>query len=336
MARRSVIEQLDEAVQELLDNPEAQLPQVDARIAPLLRVAADLRQLPRAQFKARLQDELRGEKTMAAMTETTTGTEKTSRARTSFIRPGFRTVTPYIMVHQAEQLIDFVKQVFGAEELFRGSGGGGGMHCEVRVGDSMMMLGGGGTWAGPERIAAIHLYVKDADAAYQRAIEAGATSLRAPADQFYGDREGSVKDRFGNYWYIGTNEKTGGPPEGMNSVTPSFHPKGAAQMIEFLKSGFGAEEILRAQDPGGHVHYARVRLGTSVVDVGEAHAEFQPMPTSLYLYVEDADALYKRALQAGATSLFEPVNQPYGDRNGGVLDPFGNEWFIGTHVEDLE
>jgi uncharacterized glyoxalase superfamily protein PhnB len=71
------------------------------------------------------------------------------------------------------------------------------------------------------------------------------------------------------------------------------------------------------------------------VDLGEAHAEFQPMPTSLYLYVEDADALYKRALRAGATSLYEPADQPYGDRNGGIRDPFGNEWYIGTHIKDV-
>jgi PhnB protein len=334
MARRSLIEQLDEAVKGLLDRRDALLPEVNARIAPLVRVAAELRDLPREEFKARLKDELGGRK-MATITEAKVSSETPRRETISFIRPGFRTVTPYIMVYQAAQLIDFVKQAFGAEELYRGSGGGGGTHCEVRIGDSMMMLGGGGAWKGPERTAAIHLYVKDADAAYQRAMEAGATSLRVPEDQFYGDREGSVKDPFGNHWYIGTNKQTGAAPIGMNSVTPSFHPKGAGKMIEFLKNAFRAEEISRAQSPSGHVHYAQVRIGSSVIDMGEAHGEFQPMPTSLYLYVEDADALYHRALQAGATSLHAPADQPYGDRNGGVLDPFGNEWFISTHVQDV-
>jgi PhnB protein len=69
--------------------------------------------------------------------------------------------------------------------------------------------------------------------------------------------------------------------------------------------------------------------------MGEAQGKYPPMPTMFYLYVPDCDAVYQRALQAGATSISEPVDQPYGDRNGAVKDVFGNQWYISTHVKDV-
>jgi PhnB protein len=121
------------------------------------------------------------------------------------IREGFQTVTPYLMVREAAQLIDFVKQAFAATELFRGTGSAGGIHAEVRLGDSMVMIGGAGTWNGEPMPAAIYLYMDDVDAVYKRAIQAGAASLSEPADQPYGDRIAGVKDPFGNVWYIATH-----------------------------------------------------------------------------------------------------------------------------------
>ncbi len=81
--------------------------------------------------------------------------------------------------------------------------------------------------------------------------------------------------------------------------------------------------------------HAQVKIGDSFVMMGEPMGEFQPMPASIYLYVEDTDATYQRALEAGATSIMEPADQFYGDRNAGVKDPFGNLWWIGTHIEDV-
>jgi PhnB protein len=118
------------------------------------------------------------------------------------IREGFHTVTPYLMVEEPTKLIDFVKEVFGATELLRGIGSAGGLHAEVRIGDSMVMIGGGNTGVMP---AAIYLYIDDVDAAYQRALSAGALSLSEPEDQPYGDRNAGVKDVFGNIWYIATH-----------------------------------------------------------------------------------------------------------------------------------
>jgi PhnB protein len=83
-------------------------------------------------------------------------------------------------------------------------------------------------------------------------------------------------------------------------------------------------------------HHAKIRIGDSIIEMGEAHGQWQPMPTALYMYVPDVDAVYNRALEAGATSLSVPVDQPYGYRNAGVEDPFGNRWFIATPVGNVK
>ena len=120
---------------------------------------------------------------------------------------GFHTVTPYLMVQDAAQLIDFVKQAFGATELMRTTGSAGGIHAEVRIGDSMVMIGGGGAWSGEAMPAAIYLYMDDVDAVYKRALQAGATSITEPEDQPYGDHMAGVKDAFGDVWYIATHRE---------------------------------------------------------------------------------------------------------------------------------
>src|SRR5438309_4932584 len=180
----------------------------------------------------------------------------------------------------------------------------------------------------------IHLYVPDADAVYQQALRAGAASVNAPVDQPYGDREAGIKDSFGNFWWIATHKGSSYVPEGMHTVTPFLHPKGAPAVIEFMKNAFGAQEVDRYESEGV-VHHAKVRIGNSMIEMGEAHGPYQPMPTTFYLYVEDVDAAYRRALGAGATSTGEPADQSYGARNAGVKDPFGNQWYIATHIKDV-
>jgi len=123
-------------------------------------------------------------------------------------------------------------------------------------------------------------------------------------------------------------------PDGYHTVTPYLIVKGAAQLIDFLKEAFGAQETFRMPGPGGIMH-AEVKIGDSSVMMSDAMAEYGPMPTMIHLYVEDVDAVYKRALQAGATPVQELKDQFYGDRAGGVKDPFGNLWYIATHVEDV-
>jgi PhnB protein len=124
-------------------------------------------------------------------------------------------------------------------------------------------------------------------------------------------------------------------PDGYHSVTPYLTVRGAARLIEFLKQAFGAEEMYRMPMPDGTVGHAEIRIGDSRIMMGEASEQWPPMPASLYFYVPDADAVYARALEAGAESVMALADQFYGDRHGGVRDPSGNVWWIATHIEDV-
>lgn len=124
-------------------------------------------------------------------------------------------------------------------------------------------------------------------------------------------------------------------PEGHHSVTPYLTIEGVPRLLEFVKAAFDAKETERVTGPDGRIAHAQVRIGDSVVMMGEARGDWKPMPSTIYLYVSNADATYNRALEAGAASLMEPANQFYGDRHGGVRDPVGNVWWIATHIEDV-
>jgi PhnB protein len=124
-------------------------------------------------------------------------------------------------------------------------------------------------------------------------------------------------------------------PKGFHSVTPYLAVVGAGTLIEFLKQAFGAEELYRAPGADGRVQHAELRIGDSIVEVGDVGEPAKARCCGLHLYVSDADAVYHRALAAGATSISEPADTFYGDRSGGVTDPCGNSWFIATHVEDV-
>ncbi len=124
-------------------------------------------------------------------------------------------------------------------------------------------------------------------------------------------------------------------PDGYHSVTPYLIAQGAAAVIDFMKRAFAAEERVRMDGPEGSIGHAEVAIGDSVVMLGDAGAEWSAMPAFIHLYVEDCDAAYQRALDAGGTSVREPTDQFYGDRSATVRDPAGNMWGIATHVEDV-
>ena len=249
-------------------------------------------------------------------------------ATATTLRAGFGTLTPYLMVRDAAKLMDFMERAFGAVKVVSTATPKGGLHAEMRIGDSIVMIGGGE--ALPEKGSmAIHLYVPDTDAVYRQAMEAGAKSLGAPEDRPYGERSGFVEDPAGNHWFIGTplggrGTTLGGRaiPEGHVLLNPYIHAKSARALMAFLSKAFGAEEIA-CHEVGGRVMHADMRIGDSILEMGEA--EFGP--SAFYLYVDDPDAAYRNALAAGATSLYEPADRPYGERNAGVVDPFGNQWF---------
>jgi PhnB protein len=138
---------------------------------------------------------------------------------------GYNTVQPYLMVDGAAQLVDFLKNAFGAKERMRMEGPDGKIgHTEVEIGDSVIMLSDGG----PDNTtmpAAVMVYVDDVDATYKKALAAGGTSEREPEDMFYGDRASSVRDKFGNLWFIHTHVEDVSPEE-MEKRAAAAMPQG--------------------------------------------------------------------------------------------------------------
>ena len=478
MPKRSLFDQLDLAITQLLTEPKARVAQIDPEIAPLVRIASQLRDLPRAEFMERLKADLERSNTMSTATEPVAATRTSAAPRIAFksaakaidfykaafgaketmrfelegqiphaelmigdsvilvteewpeggrfsaetlgnspvamalsvpnvdvffqhsvdagativfpvkdqfygrregtlrdpfgylwsvstiteeisveemhrrmgeppqkpkpavdpVPKGYRTVTPYVIVQNAPALLDFMKDTFRGEEVFRSIGGAGGIHAEIRIGDSMLMVGGGGpelAWRGQSKPQAFHIYVHDCDATYQRALEAGATSIAEPVDQSYGERSGSVQDSGGNNWYIATFKGDSYKWEGAPDIQPSLHPLRSAPVIDFLKRAFDAEEVGRYQTPDGVIRHATVKVGDSYMELGDAHGPYQPTERMFYLYVPNCDELYLRAIAAGGKSISEPTEHPYGDRSGAVKDAFGNEWWIATHIKDV-
>ena len=181
---------------------------------------------------------------------------------------------------------------------------------------------------------ALHVYVEDVDAVYARGIEAGASSLSEPVDQPYGERGAGLKDAAGNYWYVATAKGDRYVPSGMHDVNVYLHPMRAEPLIKFLERGLGAVGAVKYATPDGVIRHASVRIGDSVVEMGEAGEKYGLMPTMFYVYVPDVDASYRRAMEAGGTSIKPPTDQTYGDRTAGVKDPFGNQWYFATPLKD--
>jgi PhnB protein len=124
-------------------------------------------------------------------------------------------------------------------------------------------------------------------------------------------------------------------PDGYHSVTPYLTVHGAEKLLDFVKQAFDGQEMLRMPRADGSIGHAEVRIGDSMVMIGDATEQWAATPASIHLYVEDCDGTYRRALEAGGTSLREPTNEFYGDRMSGVRDPVGGVWWIATHVEDM-
>ncbi len=132
-------------------------------------------------------------------------------------------------------------------------------------------------------------------------------------------------------------------PDGYHAVTPYLIVKDASRAIEFYKKAFGATELMRMTGTDGRIGHAEIRIGDSPVMLADEHPDFgakSPQtiggsPITMMLYVEDVDATVERAVAAGATLTRPVADQFYGDRTGGVTDPFGHVWYVGTHREDV-
>ena len=124
-------------------------------------------------------------------------------------------------------------------------------------------------------------------------------------------------------------------PQDYGTVTPYLIVNGVPRLIDFLKETFHAEERARINDKKDHVGHAEVKIGNSMVMMADSTPQYTPIPSQLYVYVDNVDDAYRRAMRAGGTSEQEPTTQFYGDRTAAVKDPTGNVWWIATHVEDL-
>ncbi|HTO98119.1 MAG TPA: VOC family protein [Myxococcales bacterium] len=130
-------------------------------------------------------------------------------------------------------------------------------------------------------------------------------------------------------------------PDGYHSITPYLIVKGAAKALEFYKKAFAAEELLRMPQPDGRIGHAEIRIGDSVVMLADEAPERDirapqgSTPVHLMIYCENVDAVFKRALAAGGKELRPLQDQFYGDRSGTLVDPFGHQWTVATHVEDV-
>jgi PhnB protein len=132
-------------------------------------------------------------------------------------------------------------------------------------------------------------------------------------------------------------------PEGYHSVTPYLIINGAAKALEFYKKAFGAIELFRMPQPDGKIGHAEIKIGDSPVMLADEAPErgfrspqaLGGSPISLMIYVDDVDKIFNQAVAAGAKVERPVKNQFYGDRSGGVIDPFGHLWYIATHVEDV-
>lgn len=123
-------------------------------------------------------------------------------------------------------------------------------------------------------------------------------------------------------------------PSGYSTVSPYLIAAGARRVIDFLQRTFGAEELRRYDLPDGSIMHAEVRIGDTVVMLGDAGEDWPAVPAHLHVYVDDVDACYRRALAAGGLSVQPPERKGQDpDRRGGVKDPAGNTWWIATQVE---
>src|ERR1700722_1009590 len=283
------IEVLNQAVETMLARTDGKALKVEAGIEPLLRIAADLRDLPRASFKARLKSELEGRKNMSTVAEP--------------IATVPAIASPSLTFKDAARAIEFYQEAFGARETFRFEAGGHIAHAEMTIGDSVIMLSEewpeGGRFSvetlGNSPISLV-IRVSDVDSFAERAVAAGAKVIRPLKDQFYGHRDVTFVDPFGYNWTGVTVKEemsveemhrrmqgmTKGPeggdaseqkkgvtpiPSGYHTGTPYLVAEDANAVIEFVKATFGGEEIFRSVGSAGGYH-CEVRVDDSMLMIG--------------------------------------------------------------------
>ncbi len=254
-----------------------------------------------------------------------------------FRRPNFPNIAPCFFVDGGPRFIDFLVAAFeGTERIRVPRPDGSIMYAEVAIGNSVVELGDANEQY-PQRSMTTHLYVPDADATFARALQAGAASIYAPTeDHPSGDRWGAATDPFGNTWYIATRKSWVAGPEGVLTVQPYLHLRNASNMIPFIEAALGAKATGVHKSPDGIVRHATIEIADATLEIDEAPGESQPNQSYLHVYVPDTDALYARAVAAGAKGVKPPYTAPYGDRAATITDPFGNTWFLATYLGTIQ
>jgi len=350
------IEQLNKALDAMLARNDGRVTKSGADIEPLVRIAADLRNLPSASFKARLKSELGGKKRMSTVAEPVAAVRVTAAPRIAFRDP--------------VKAIEFYKRALGAVEKLRFQIGDSIPHAELMIGESSIDITG--EWPEGGRFSAetlgnspisISVEVPDVDAFTEHAVTEGMKVVREPKDQFYGHRDATLQDPFGYQWGIYTvkddmsvdemhrrmqglhhgpeggkvsepGKRVSPVPRGFRMVTPYLVGADGPALIDFVKSAFGAEEIMRAETPHGGVH-GEVRIGDSMMMVGGGipgkNFPGTLKQNALHVYVKDADAVTAKAVAAGATLIDEVRDQEYGERSSTIRDKAGNFWYIATY-----
>ena len=342
MPKRSPAWELDKAITALLATPgafvdtpgaagkaEARRAKGSGDTARLLPLVRELRAMPRPEFKAALKKELHRRAIMSEAAKAVA-----SGAQADYRPPSFPNIAPYFIVKDGLKFLDFLVGAFEGVERGRYARPDGTlMHAEVAIGDSVVELSEASEQF-PARHATTHIYVKDADTTFARALDAGATALFFPTSEHpSGDRWGALRDPFGNIWHVATPGRWAlGDAATPRAVQPYLHLYGAQKMIPFLEEAFGAKALGVHTSPEGTVLHATMEIAGATLEIDEAHGEFQPQPCLLHVYVPDPDALYEQALRAGATSVEAPADKPYGERSAGVKDAFGNLWYVARYT----
>lgn len=252
-------------------------------------------------------------------------------------RPGFHTVTPYLIVRELAPYLTFLQQAFGATEHFRAIGSAGGQHVEMRIGDSMVMLGAGERRPELAALPTMHfLYVEDVDAVYQAALAAGATSLMEPTDGAFGEPRGAgIKDIVGNEWYFANwADRPDAPPAYVEptpgadvpepDVVPMLTYEDGPAVMNWLAAAFGFQETARWLDDTGRLTHGEMMTGRGRIMLAAATPGYESpkhhrehceaarawsnapwVIDGVLVYVADVDKHYARAKQAGATILSE-------------------------------
>ena len=370
MPKANLSEQLDRAIQGILAPNATGRSRRDgaapkAPVAALARIAGELRGLPREDFKALLRAQLEGRTPMASKPATAVAPARQTATAYLILNDAARAIEFYKQAFGAVETMRLSGPGgrIGHAEIRIGN-------STIMLADEFPDYGAISAETLGGSPVKIQLQVDDVDAAAARAVAAGAKVLHPVQDQFYGERSGQFADPFGYTWMISTqteqltaeeierrfaalhqpssapsaeapNEAPKDEPKwtlpvpyirkGFRTLTPYLLVPGAANLINFYKEAFGAEELFRVARPGSDlIMHAEVRISGSMVELADATAEFKPRASSNILYVPDVDAVFQRAVNSGATSLADPADRPWGDRDGAVKDSGGNTWYITT------